>query len=1122
MQVRVSILTLFLLVFFYFNAASQPNRYGVPIITNYEHFITGGSEQNWSITQDKRGVMYFGNQDKGILEYDGVEWRTIPIKNNSPVLSLTTGDDGVIYVGGVDEFGYLAPDCFGNMYYKSLVDRIHYSDSARKSISEVLKTYYLKGNVFFCARNNIYKYSPVEDSLEIIKRRQFSFLSFVVDDDIYSCSYGDGIMKLEKDSLFQIPGGDFFIEKDVSGMIKFDSTQFLIATFSNGIYLLDVKTGKVNSTFIDKFLGEYLLSGIIYYAQDLNKDFVLADVFNGLTIIDRNGTAKEIITEAEGLIDQQVSYVYTNKLMKGSAPVWIANFQGISKIETNNPFRVFTEKSGFEGFISDMVYFNDRLYISTSSGLFYKHSTSTGTQFMMVPDIQDQIWKLHHFVTNTGEEFLIVITNSSSAYVIDKNDNLSILNELISKKGDSSIENLNFNGYSITGDPFNTNRFFIGTPFDIYGIEYSAGRWEKVLDINKLPSTPRSIVIDRYNYLWTGTLNDGIARYKLTHDPENSELILYSTEKGLPSKNKNQVYLHPETHEVLIGTMEGIYQYDYKRDTIVKDSILNSILPAGSNTMMTIYNDFEDDIWISLENEKLGWTELVLSKSGQAYKIIQDKSFQRLPNSSTDVFYSHPENGFWFGKSNEIYHFEKSFVRNDTLPFHTLIRNVYINNDSLLFNGRCFIDDGRGGFKIYPEQAEDTQPFIQYRYNNIEFRWAAPFFEQEDRMLYSYWLEPFEKNWSDWTSAVYKDFTNLPHGQYTMRVRAMNVYGDISIPAAYSFNIKRPWYVTIYAYLAYIFLSGLAIYIIIKLYTRRLKQENIRLEGIIQDRTAEIRKQKEELTDSIEYASRIQRALLPSDKLLEDMNMGHFILFKPRDIVSGDFYWMGQKDGKIYVVAADCTGHGVPGAFMSMLGISFLDEIVIKSDINLTNLILDQLRTHVITSLKQSGKSMEESTKDGMDLAMVVIDPSSKKVQFSGAYNPLYCVRKLTRNEKARVNNGAELDLDKGAMNNNTHILYQIKGDPMPIGISEKSFQFTATELEGEGYSLYLFTDGFLDQFGGSSGKKFMSRNFKKLILEMQKYPIEKQGIEMDKVLKDWMGDISQIDDILVVGLQIN
>jgi len=382
-------------------------------------------------------------------------------------------------------------------------------------------------------------------------------------------------------------------------------------------------------------------------------------------------------------------------------------------------------------------------------------------------------------------------------------------------------------------------------------------------------------------------------------------------------------------------------------------------------------------------------------------------------------------------------------------------------------------------------------------------------------------LKGFGEDWSAWEKTPFKEFTNLPHGSYELLVKAQNVYGNESLPTSYSFTILRPWYAHLLAYLAYLVLAGIIVFLGIKIYTRRLIQENLRLEGIIEERTTEIRKQKEELTDSIQYASRIQRALLPPEKLIDDRQIEHFILFKPRDIVSGDFYWIGSKNDRLLIVAADCTGHGVPGAFMSMLGMTFLDEIVIKSEVTHTNEILDQLREHVITSLRQSGSNEKNSTKDGMDLAMVSIDISKGEFQFSGAYNPLYLVRKLKRSEKAILNKGEDLDLSRGWVHNSTHLLMQIRADQMPIGISEKTTPFAASTFKDEGYSLYMFSDGFLDQFGGPRGKKFMSKNFKKLILELQSVALKDQGAAMDKVLTGWMGEISQIDDILVMGLRL-
>ena len=652
-------------------------------------------------------------------------------------------------------------------------------------------------------------------------------------------------------------------------------------------------------------------------------------------------------------------------------------------------------------------------------------------------------------------------------------------------------------------------------------LQYKKGRWEEILRIEDLSGeTLNKMIIDKYEYLWANT-DRQVFRIDISPSHHSSTKI-FTEEDGLPATDNNRVFLNPDSEGVILGTVDGFYLYNYFRDTIYRDKVHNSVLPEGRNLIREFTKDGDGEYWYSFENEHSGWGELVARKNGDFLEVVRDVSFQRLPNVSTDIIFTDPDRGIWFGKSNELYHFDKAFTRNDTFSYQALIRKISISNDSLLFNGSNFRDDGTGKYSLELEQAKETQPIIQHRYNNIEFRWAAPFFEQEEETKYSYLLEGFDKEWSEWGDASLKDFTNLPFGDYTIHVKAKNVYGDESLPASYSFTILPPWYATYVAIFAYILLAGLMVYIIIKLYTRRLKQENIRLEGIIEERTAEIRKQKEELTDSIEYASRIQRALLPPDRLMEDHSLEHFILFRPRDIVSGDFYWMALKNGKLIVVAADCTGHGVPGAFMSMLGMTFLDEIVIKAEITSTQEILEQLREHVITSLKQSGKSIEESTKDGMDLSMVSIDIHTHEIQYSGAYNPLYLVRKLTRIEKAKLKKGEELDLPRGSIYDDKHLLLQIRADQMPIGISEKTMPFSATTFKDEGFNIYMFSDGFLDQFGGPQHKKFMSKNFKKLILELQSVPMNDQGSALEKVLLGWMGEISQIDDILVMGIRMS
>jgi len=252
---------------------------------------------------------------------------------------------------------------------------------------------------------------------------------------------------------------------------------------------------------------------------------------------------------------------------------------------------------------------------------------------------------------------------------------------------------------------------------------------------------------------------------------------------------------------------------------------------------------------------------------------------------------------------------------------------------------------------------------------------------------------------------------------------------------------------------------------------------------------------KQAITDSIHYASRIQSAILPPPEYIANYLSEHFILWKPRDIVSGDFYWMTEHNNKVIITAADCTGHGVPGAFMSMLGVSFLNEIVNKNEVTQANEILNQLRENVIRSLHQTGK--ENEAKDGMDISMCVFDFQSMTLQFAGAYNPLIMIR------------------DGEAT--------QIKADKMPIGIyfkGQKSFTNNEIKIQKDD-CFYISSDGYVDQFGGDDGRKFMSKKFKELLVEIHHNPMSVQREILNHEIETWRGKLEQIDDILVIGVRI-
>jgi serine phosphatase RsbU (regulator of sigma subunit) len=283
---------------------------------------------------------------------------------------------------------------------------------------------------------------------------------------------------------------------------------------------------------------------------------------------------------------------------------------------------------------------------------------------------------------------------------------------------------------------------------------------------------------------------------------------------------------------------------------------------------------------------------------------------------------------------------------------------------------------------------------------------------------------------------------------------------------------------------------------------RKIKEQNAQILEANEELTVlneAISKQNSEIVDSISYAQRIQSAMMPPEGYFNELLDESFILYRPKDIVSGDFFWIRQVNQYIVLAAADCTGHGVPGAFMSLLGISYLNEIVQRREITEAAQVMNELRHQIKHSLRQHGQPDE--SKDGIDMAICVIDQKNRTMQYAGAFNPLYLIRE----------------------ENGKPGLIEYKADRMPLGYHQgKDRAFTNHEIKLEiGDTFYLFSDGYIDQKGGPNQKKFMSKRFKNLLLDIHEEPMFDQKIRLEKKLTSWMGNQSQIDDILVVGVRV-
>ena len=253
-------------------------------------------------------------------------------------------------------------------------------------------------------------------------------------------------------------------------------------------------------------------------------------------------------------------------------------------------------------------------------------------------------------------------------------------------------------------------------------------------------------------------------------------------------------------------------------------------------------------------------------------------------------------------------------------------------------------------------------------------------------------------------------------------------------------------------------------------------------------------RRKDENSESLRYASYIQQAIFPSGSLINRLVPDSFVFYQPREIVSGDFYYISRKNNLLIIGVGDCTGHGVPGALMSILGITFLNEIIVHGSFSSAGSILNQMREHVMEALRQTGGEGEQ--KDGIDLALCIIDPKTHILSFAGAFNPVYIVHDSQ--------------------------LIEIAGDMMPVGVgAEEELCFTTHlhELSNNDV-IYLFTDGFADQFGGPLNRKFKYKPFRELLSGISPLPMQEQKSLVEKTFNEWKGNLQQLDDVLVFGFR--
>lgn len=1034
----------------------------------------GGALQNWSVVQGEQGVVYVGNNG-AVLEYDGANWSYITIPNGSIVRSMDINSSGQIFIGTDDDFGYLESDQVGNKVFVSLRSLI----SHEVKLSSVWKTICLKDGVVFYTTTMLYFYSNKEMKQFPLKEgsmAQHIDGKVILHDQKNGFSFFDGMGIQSLDC-----GQD--ISPAVFSILPYESNKWLIGTSNDGLLIWEPKLIDANNqNKIYPLKGEandWLKKMTIYNGSKFHNSFIFGTIKGGAVQVNKNGEIERIFDHSAGLQDKTV-YGHTIDEQNG---LWLCLSKGITRIELSSPFEQFNEDDGLEGVVMSMVQNDQGTYFGTFSGIYRMDENN---RFIKVKGSDGICWQLE---VVEGE----IVAASEKGVLHVKGDQVNLLSK--------------FSSYSLFALG---NILWVGlknglTAFQVEDGVFTTNNQEMSLGANVLS------IVTRNNFeIWLGTRKNGVLKLDLT----SNQITSFDASNGLLSPSGNKVKMFGG--HLKVASKQGVLSLDVDNNLLYYDTAYNNQLATEGRYVYQLEKGNKDEYFYStLEGNKNRYN--YVTTSNKTYKV-DAHTFQRLPSMDVRMI-ELDEAHIWIGGSLGVFRYQKENYLDLNRKFSALIRSVVIGHDSTLFAG--------GDYRSSSDSMV-AESNVAYDHNNFAFNFSSSSFDNSAGNLFQYRLIGFEEEWSEWTSNTTKEYTNVAEGAYTFQLRTKNTYDKISSISSYTFHVLPPWYRTWWAYGLYILMIGGLLFVGIKINQRRLMNENKRLEGIVQARTQEVVAQKDEIekkaeriaiqaeeiniknevlnqvneeiteknkqiTDSIEYAQKIQDAALSTEKILEKEFNEHFILFKPRDIVSGDFYWMHENEDLVFWAAADCTGHGVPGAFMSMIGISLLNEIVVEKGIYSPDEILTQLRALIITLLDNG----EGTNKDGMDIGLCVMNKQTKELEFAGAYNPCYIYR------------GEEF--------------IELAADSMPVGRHKKEhvpFTKQSYQLE-ENDNIYVFSDGYVDQFGGKKGVKFMSKRFKKMLMDFQSSSMEDQKAKYDEVFTKWRGRNMQLDDVVVIGVKV-
>lgn len=1250
---KIIILFVFIIII-YKTYAQNSFPQGAPFITNYTSKQYKADPKNWFISQGNEGLIYVANS-KNLLIYDGQNWHKI-FNDDVNLYSLEIDKSGTVFLGFHRDFGVIEKNNFGKHTYKSLGDKLNEKvGTFAKILSDDMGIY------FFATDTLIYYYDYKNITPIHFNPKLKLFWGFKVNNQVYVIQEGIGLSRLEGTKTVKVHDSPVFediISKPVFSMIGYSENKILVFSYIKGMYLIDLsKKDKIEA--VESDANEFLVKNRVYGSVKMpNGDFAIASLQSGVIILDSKLNLKQIISKRKGLN----SNVVYNVTIDRDENLWAALEDGMAKIEISVPFYTYSDKNELAGTLTTGIQYGKDIYIGSSMGIY----KLKGNDSPMIMPVFENISKKYTIARDFQEYSDKTQPNLTTLFATSMVNVIQIEPDTIKPLlRRFACKNIHFP----ESDP---NRFFVSHSAGVNIFEYDSIVssinniiFKDMGELQGIPKNIHSIYSNKVGDILVGSYENG-SYFLSKQKGYEYKVIPIDTSKGLPDMDNNRILKYND--QLLIEcNKKGLYTYNKNTDKVEAAKLDFTGRNDKIHTFKDIFTDNNGNVYTT-NNNRLSFYK----KNGEAF-IREDKQFLRLPEEKiSDIFFD-SNNNAWIIYLDKVYLFDVNKLHlKQSKPYYALIEKVTTSSDSVIALG--FYSDNTQGNKTVAYKRLD------YKQNSLIFYFSAPYFNNEDEVLYQYKLKGFDNDWGAWTSDLKKEYTNLKEGPYTFSVRAKNIYGQISETANFSFGILAPWYRTVWAYFAYVVLSIALVYFIVKWNSQRLIKANIRLEQQIHERTKEIReknsileqqkeeistqaellatrnadlrklsivasktdnsvmimdengkfewvnsgferlygytfqdfvskfgdslnkistnheidsiiakcvddkksviyesysknkfgeelwlqttltpvldsydnvekivaiesdikklkkaeqeilqqkqileqkneeittqrdelesqnirieKQKMSIQDSIRYARRIQGASLPNTNLLKTY-FDFFILYKPKDIVSGDFYWFSdiKHENYRFVAVVDCTGHGVPGAFMSLIGNSLLNAIVNERNIYEPDIVLKELNKGILNALEQED-SKDSEVNDGMDICLCRFcknDEHTTNVRFAGAKRPLIIWR--------------------SAYNK----IEQIKGTRKSLGgahnpRNKEVFTNHDVEITNEDV-IYLTSDGYIDQ-NNIERKRFGTNNFFEIINKIGNQPLSEQKKILSTQLNNYMGAEAQRDDITVLGLK--